>query len=84
MYALLSIVTKGTAHRLLLVYCLNSLFYLFLLFLVMLDSDIVYAASIGDWLPLAANVVGLPRSFYMVYLLLKCLMLLQQSEVQIK
>ena len=58
-YSLVSIFKCHKEIILLLVYLANSLIYAFFLFLVMLDSEIIEAAKLGDWLPLAANIIWL-------------------------
>ena len=56
-YSVISIVRGHRVINLILVYTANSLVYAFCLFLVMLDSSIIDAAKLGDWLPLAANII---------------------------
>lgn len=56
-YSVISIIRWNEEVTLLKVYAINSLVYFVFLFLVMLDSSIIGAAKLGDWLPLAANSV---------------------------
>ena len=58
-YSVVSILRVHREVTLFVVYTVNSLAYAFFLFLVMLDSSIIDAAKLGDWLPLAANIIWL-------------------------
>lgn len=72
--ALYSIISILRGHReaiLLIVYLVNSLIYAFFLFLVMMDSSIIEAALLGDWLPLCANIIWVAS--FVVYVILSIL-----------
>ena len=56
-YSVISILRGHREITLFVVFTVNSLFYAFCLFLVMLDSSIIDAAKLGDWLPLAAIII---------------------------
>ncbi len=56
-YSAISIFRGHREITLFVVYSFNSLIYAFFLFLAMLDSSIIDAAKLGDWLPLAANII---------------------------
>lgn len=56
-YSLISIFRGHKERILFAVYLVNSLIYTLFLILVMLDSSIIDAAKLGDWLPLAANII---------------------------
>ncbi len=67
-YSVISILRSHREITLFVVYTVNSFIYAFSLFLVMLESSIVDAAKLGDWLPLAANIIWI--STFIIYGLL--------------
>ena len=56
-YSVISIFRGHKDTILFIVFSVNSLIYGFFLFLVTLDSSIINAAKLGDWLPLLANII---------------------------
>jgi len=59
LYSVISIFKKHKDSTLFVVYASNSLFFTFFLLLALMDSSIIEAAKLGDWLPLTANIIWL-------------------------
>lgn len=65
LYSAISIFKGHSDTILFVVYLVNSLIYTFFLFLVMLNSSLIEAAKLGDWLPLLANIIWI--SSFVIY-----------------